>query len=118
MYLYHYKIGGYSPAQPFSSLNYPLQHRRISIAKAIFTILRELLHIDAAVSCHGAFCKAVFAYCATYKYRREPALSSKFSTPSTEVRGLHGRRCIDLSLIHISEPTRLLSISYAVFCLK
>eukprot|EP00658_Telonema_sp_P-2_P030514 TRINITY_DN23015_c0_g1_i3.p1 TRINITY_DN23015_c0_g1~~TRINITY_DN23015_c0_g1_i3.p1 ORF type:complete len:104 (+),score=23.16 TRINITY_DN23015_c0_g1_i3:100-411(+) len=27
-------------------------------------------------------------------------------------RGLH------LSLIHISEPTRLLSISYAVFCLK
>src|SRR5678816_3795966 len=27
-------------------------------------------------------------------------------------------REIDLSLIHISEPTRLLSISYAVFCLK
>src|SRR5678816_4709813 len=25
---------------------------------------------------------------------------------------------IPLSLIHISEPTRLLSISYAVFCLK
>ena len=23
---------------------------------------------------------------------------------------------LDLSLIHISEPTRLLSISYAVFC--
>src|SRR5674536_364833 len=29
-----------------------------------------------------------------------------------------GRRIYDLSLIHISEPTRLLSISYAVFCLK
>src|SRR5678815_3662549 len=27
-------------------------------------------------------------------------------------------RLLDLSLIHISEPTRLLSISYAVFCLK
>eukprot|EP00658_Telonema_sp_P-2_P009569 TRINITY_DN13571_c0_g1_i1.p1 TRINITY_DN13571_c0_g1~~TRINITY_DN13571_c0_g1_i1.p1 ORF type:complete len:193 (-),score=37.42 TRINITY_DN13571_c0_g1_i1:12-590(-) len=27
-------------------------------------------------------------------------------------------QCHDLSLIHISEPTRLLSISYAVFCLK
>src|SRR5678816_4367696 len=27
-------------------------------------------------------------------------------------------RAFDLSLIHISEPTRLLSISYAVFCLK
>src|SRR5678816_2323731 len=30
------------------------------------------------------------------------------------VQGITG----DLSLIHISEPTRLLSISYAVFCLK
>src|SRR5674536_272783 len=30
-----------------------------------------------------------------------------------------GQRAVqDLSLIHISEPTRLLSISYAVFCLK
>ena len=28
------------------------------------------------------------------------------------------RQLEDLSLIHISEPTRLLSISYAVFCLK
>ena len=30
-------------------------------------------------------------------------------------RGVEGRR---LSLIHISEPTRLGMISYAVFCLK
>eukprot|EP00658_Telonema_sp_P-2_P006785 TRINITY_DN12564_c0_g1_i1.p1 TRINITY_DN12564_c0_g1~~TRINITY_DN12564_c0_g1_i1.p1 ORF type:complete len:110 (-),score=8.28 TRINITY_DN12564_c0_g1_i1:79-408(-) len=29
-----------------------------------------------------------------------------------------GRGAFNLSLIHISEPTRLLSISYAVFCLK
>src|SRR5674536_393183 len=28
------------------------------------------------------------------------------------------RTALRLSLIHISEPTRLLSISYAVFCLK
>src|SRR5674536_159102 len=28
-----------------------------------------------------------------------------------------GVRTLNLSLIHISEPTRLLSISYAVFCL-
>src|SRR5674536_23619 len=40
-------------------------------------------------------------------------------------RGLAGafnanvvQKALDLSLIHISEPTRLLSISYAVFCLK
>eukprot|EP00658_Telonema_sp_P-2_P075732 TRINITY_DN6542_c0_g1_i5.p1 TRINITY_DN6542_c0_g1~~TRINITY_DN6542_c0_g1_i5.p1 ORF type:complete len:111 (+),score=49.49 TRINITY_DN6542_c0_g1_i5:103-435(+) len=30
----------------------------------------------------------------------------------------HVGTTVDLSLIHISEPTRLLSISYAVFCLK
>src|SRR5665254_13456 len=30
----------------------------------------------------------------------------------------HNSGVFDLSLIHISEPTRLLSISYAVFCLK
>eukprot|EP00658_Telonema_sp_P-2_P064634 TRINITY_DN5376_c0_g1_i17.p3 TRINITY_DN5376_c0_g1~~TRINITY_DN5376_c0_g1_i17.p3 ORF type:complete len:107 (-),score=19.09 TRINITY_DN5376_c0_g1_i17:106-426(-) len=30
----------------------------------------------------------------------------------------HKRHSLNLSLIHISEPTRLLSISYAVFCLK
>src|SRR5678815_5846749 len=35
-------------------------------------------------------------------------------------RGPHCRVAVSyhLSLIHISEPTRLLSISYAVFCLK
>eukprot|EP00658_Telonema_sp_P-2_P023056 TRINITY_DN19233_c0_g1_i3.p2 TRINITY_DN19233_c0_g1~~TRINITY_DN19233_c0_g1_i3.p2 ORF type:complete len:106 (-),score=6.44 TRINITY_DN19233_c0_g1_i3:15-332(-) len=36
--------------------------------------------------------------------------------------GVWPRHCylqpMSLSLIHISEPTRLLSISYAVFCLK
>ncbi len=32
--------------------------------------------------------------------------------------GKHAAQVMKLSLIHISEPTRLLSISYAVFCLK
>src|SRR5665254_21578 len=32
--------------------------------------------------------------------------------------GIHEHDHVVLSLIHISEPTRLLSISYAVFCLK
>eukprot|EP00658_Telonema_sp_P-2_P057584 TRINITY_DN46022_c0_g1_i1.p1 TRINITY_DN46022_c0_g1~~TRINITY_DN46022_c0_g1_i1.p1 ORF type:complete len:193 (+),score=30.05 TRINITY_DN46022_c0_g1_i1:190-768(+) len=35
-----------------------------------------------------------------------------------EHEGGVGTKCWMLSLIHISEPTRLLSISYAVFCLK
>src|SRR5674536_287236 len=33
-------------------------------------------------------------------------------------RSSHSAAAVRLSLIHISEPTRLLSISYAVFCLK
>eukprot|EP00658_Telonema_sp_P-2_P076654 TRINITY_DN6750_c0_g1_i12.p1 TRINITY_DN6750_c0_g1~~TRINITY_DN6750_c0_g1_i12.p1 ORF type:complete len:120 (-),score=21.42 TRINITY_DN6750_c0_g1_i12:110-469(-) len=37
------------------------------------------------------------------------SISSSISPPTTTPH---------LSLIHISEPTRLLSISYAVFCLK
>eukprot|EP00658_Telonema_sp_P-2_P068210 TRINITY_DN5714_c0_g1_i3.p1 TRINITY_DN5714_c0_g1~~TRINITY_DN5714_c0_g1_i3.p1 ORF type:complete len:115 (-),score=31.18 TRINITY_DN5714_c0_g1_i3:69-413(-) len=35
-----------------------------------------------------------------------------------ENRVLFNQMDLNLSLIHISEPTRLLSISYAVFCLK
>src|SRR5678816_4776183 len=38
------------------------------------------------------------------------AITVTAAPPDRTVRGL--------SLIHISEPTRLLSISYAVFCLK
>eukprot|EP00658_Telonema_sp_P-2_P042445 TRINITY_DN3047_c0_g1_i2.p1 TRINITY_DN3047_c0_g1~~TRINITY_DN3047_c0_g1_i2.p1 ORF type:complete len:189 (-),score=53.35 TRINITY_DN3047_c0_g1_i2:76-642(-) len=38
--------------------------------------------------------------------------------PGSAAAGRVLARAADLSLIHISEPTRLLSISYAVFCLK
>eukprot|EP00658_Telonema_sp_P-2_P052367 TRINITY_DN4056_c0_g2_i8.p1 TRINITY_DN4056_c0_g2~~TRINITY_DN4056_c0_g2_i8.p1 ORF type:complete len:102 (+),score=31.91 TRINITY_DN4056_c0_g2_i8:138-443(+) len=40
-------------------------------------------------------------------------MDSLASTPDRRMTEGH-----ELSLIHISEPTRLLSISYAVFCLK
>src|SRR5665254_16114 len=38
--------------------------------------------------------------------------------PALQLLGLPACALPQLSLIHISEPTRLLSISYAVFCLK
>src|SRR5665647_907071 len=40
--------------------------------------------------------------------------------PDERRHGLHGFRGVEreLSLIHISEPTRRTPISYAVFCLK
>ena len=39
-----------------------------------------------------------------------------YNVPNTW--GVEAFESLNLSLIHISEPTRLLSISYAVFCLK
>src|SRR5678816_4843068 len=45
------------------------------------------------------------------------ALDTPAGTPYDVLHG-DGTRYLSLSLIHISEPTRLLSISYAVFCLK
>mgnify|MGYP007068796355 CR=1 FL=1 len=36
----------------------------------------------------------------------------------SQKEGARNSKALILSLIHISEPTRLLSISYAVFCLK
>ena len=50
----------------------------------------------------------------------ESAVTSSFPKPKMLVLNFPGNpttECV-LSLIHISEPTRLLSISYAVFCLK
>eukprot|EP00658_Telonema_sp_P-2_P085053 TRINITY_DN9604_c0_g1_i5.p2 TRINITY_DN9604_c0_g1~~TRINITY_DN9604_c0_g1_i5.p2 ORF type:complete len:119 (-),score=44.10 TRINITY_DN9604_c0_g1_i5:70-426(-) len=48
------------------------------------------------------------------------AASCPAANSSSEMlkRSPHGHIYVKLSLIHISEPTRLLSISYAVFCLK
>src|SRR5678815_424278 len=40
------------------------------------------------------------------------------AAPGAGTGGLPADAVLKLSLIHISEPTRLLSISYAVFCLK
>eukprot|EP00658_Telonema_sp_P-2_P076461 TRINITY_DN6697_c0_g1_i7.p1 TRINITY_DN6697_c0_g1~~TRINITY_DN6697_c0_g1_i7.p1 ORF type:complete len:208 (-),score=45.97 TRINITY_DN6697_c0_g1_i7:89-712(-) len=45
---------------------------------------------------------------------RSAAVTPESGLPSSPYAATYS----DLSLIHISEPTRLLSISYAVFCLK
>eukprot|EP00658_Telonema_sp_P-2_P078871 TRINITY_DN748_c0_g1_i1.p1 TRINITY_DN748_c0_g1~~TRINITY_DN748_c0_g1_i1.p1 ORF type:complete len:174 (-),score=52.33 TRINITY_DN748_c0_g1_i1:5-526(-) len=53
----------------------------------------------------------------TLGYKDVCNYGSCFKVPSAKLRS-NGRTDMFLSLIHISEPTRLLSISYAVFCLK
>src|SRR5678816_4751884 len=54
----------------------------------------------------------VLAICLTYIYQRHVSYHCDLFL------SLHISNIYILSLIHISEPTRLLSISYAVFCLK
>src|SRR5678815_4818241 len=54
-------------------------------------------------------------------HRLDPCIHSKSVEDGLQVRlgrPLADAQVLGLSLIHISEPTRLLSISYAVFCLK
>src|SRR5678815_2895177 len=51
-----------------------------------------------------------------HKYGNTPAGTSWKVADGTLY--LDASDTLNLSLIHISEPTRLLSISYAVFCLK
>src|SRR5674536_369725 len=62
--------------------------------------------------CHFKGQVCVFCYCPKY-----PCEDSRLGKWIVSSRGDVVWTCIDLSLIHISEPTRLLSISYAVFCL-
>src|SRR5678815_2590789 len=48
-----------------------------------------------------------------------PLVAERFGIDFTDTPGVGtGKFSLELCLIHISEPTRLLSISYAVFCLK
>ena len=68
----------------------------------------------------GARATRVRASAASDVYKRKPILRSA-SAPGrlkTDNRGGPLRTVVTLSLIHISEPTSLGMISYAVFCLK
>src|SRR5678815_5888724 len=52
------------------------------------------------------------------EYIGKKAIRTGLHTIQDIAAGNNPRAALKLSLIHISEPTRLLSISYAVFCLK
>src|SRR5678816_4675945 len=69
--------------------------------------------LDAAGAVAGAAADEALYSCGTHKGPIAVTLK-----PETEVKELvTWVMGFTLSLIHISEPTRLLSISYAVFCL-
>eukprot|EP00658_Telonema_sp_P-2_P065586 TRINITY_DN54794_c0_g1_i2.p1 TRINITY_DN54794_c0_g1~~TRINITY_DN54794_c0_g1_i2.p1 ORF type:complete len:570 (+),score=161.91 TRINITY_DN54794_c0_g1_i2:135-1844(+) len=58
------------------------------------------------------------AFCILIRNLASSAFGRQLCSCNLELRKRLLRHCFYLSLIHISEPTRLLSISYAVFCLK
>src|SRR5678816_2955637 len=78
----------------------------------------ELLHLDDAIDGQADR----LGVCAGAKHLARPVDGLRVDEEGLACvpRGSHGsllhRHMLWLSLIHISEPTRLLSISYAVFC--
>src|SRR5678816_1824061 len=90
-------------------------------AKGAATPIQDLLPLAKALSetTHMTDAKAFIAW---LDQQQSVAKNQKIGTQGYCMGGPMAFRTAaavpDLSLIHISEPTRLLSISYAVFCLK
>src|SRR5674536_388110 len=61
---------------------------------------------------------AIYQFLSIIRQRDGTPLMDNAGRVTSHLSGLFYRTAYILSLIHISEPTRLLSISYAVFCLK
>eukprot|EP00658_Telonema_sp_P-2_P002243 TRINITY_DN10857_c0_g3_i8.p1 TRINITY_DN10857_c0_g3~~TRINITY_DN10857_c0_g3_i8.p1 ORF type:complete len:875 (+),score=213.59 TRINITY_DN10857_c0_g3_i8:73-2697(+) len=109
------------------------QKQRISIARAVYADADTIVLDDPLSALDASVAKVVFEDCIrTGMSGRTRVLATnqlQFVSQCDRIIFL-GPGCIaeqgsfsqlmeqDLSLIHISEPTRLLSISYAVFCLK
>src|SRR5678815_4555023 len=102
------RVRGLAPVVKMS-MAYPLRGRfRTGITLAMFTLVVFTIVVGATTS--RAFLAAVDdvqGFSGGFDIRAEVAPGASLSDPGAQI----------LSLIHISEPTRLLSISYAVFCL-
>src|SRR5450756_1495636 len=81
-------------------------------------LIRSLvLCVSACASCFGSILTSILKKTSSVsEFRSAWHFVLKPSRPSLET--LSGSNAYNLSLIHISEPTRLGMISYAVFCLK
>src|SRR5665648_1131576 len=75
------------------------------IPKIILLIPKDKLHGDLSTN---------IAMQLARELRAKPLDIANFIVNNLDIQGT----IVDLSLIHISEPTRLGMISYAVFCLK
>ena len=75
-----------------------------------FLAVHQIVGSVEASSCAGRYDSVRYG-------KREPQ-AKNWNEMYLSSRGAAFGKLLKLSLIHISEPTRLLSISYAVFCLK
>eukprot|EP00658_Telonema_sp_P-2_P002617 TRINITY_DN10983_c0_g2_i3.p1 TRINITY_DN10983_c0_g2~~TRINITY_DN10983_c0_g2_i3.p1 ORF type:complete len:370 (+),score=122.38 TRINITY_DN10983_c0_g2_i3:250-1359(+) len=104
-----------------------VEHKKEQAAAEIEQLLAQVPRMSAEVSdmaegeCINEleYLKSLAAL-GTMSSQAQAALEEKIESKAAELRDMRAARQLeqDLSLIHISEPTRLLSISYAVFCLK
>src|SRR5659263_701216 len=103
---------------------------RLDICMKILTRHRSLLNrssdsfpLELMVGDRQGFKLCLRSYGGTQRIRERSSpmdyiFSTVIFTLSPFFRSSEGLNVISLSLIHISEPTRLGMISYAVFCLK
>ena len=88
---------------------------RLDIKQALYARLEQLKRPGTAVSSNTSTIPlGQLVEGRSEQFKRDFLITHFFNPP----RYMRLIEIVRLSLIHISEPTRLLSISYAVFCLK
>eukprot|EP00658_Telonema_sp_P-2_P057647 TRINITY_DN4607_c0_g1_i2.p1 TRINITY_DN4607_c0_g1~~TRINITY_DN4607_c0_g1_i2.p1 ORF type:complete len:371 (+),score=74.94 TRINITY_DN4607_c0_g1_i2:55-1167(+) len=93
-----------------------LMHKDLTIASALMA--QTSLPMTTKQGCENYFSRTEAIYKAAQGELGDDADYTEAVKMLEHASGLELRASDELSLIHISEPTRLLSISYAVFCLK
>src|SRR5678815_1697271 len=89
-----------------------------SFAGVIYQLINEQ-HLDQSSVVFGLPLGLIFGFLELFLFAKAERRFRRWSfTKMFVFKTLFYTALIYLSLIHISEPTRLLSISYAVFCLK
>src|SRR5674536_374926 len=92
-----------------------------------FPVLERVIYLDNAATSQTpkpaveAINEYFFTYAGNYgrgAHRLARQTTEHYENSRETVANFFSCEPANLSLIHISEPTRLLSISYAVFCLK
>jgi len=95
----------------------PVMNIRTFLYKACQNMYRSSLRLKIKAR-HEMADLERFYYQSEYLTSEQKVFDEQLLAVTLRAWGTLSERCQDLSLIHISEPTRLRRISYAVFCSK